>query len=138
MCNLCIFTFDCIVRMSDLLRINQATPCRLLRLCYYFGGHWQSFFLFWSSLNSDYHPHHDGRAANKAINQLFSRPVNVDVGRRRTLQCFQLRLLKDVPSANLKDGDDDDEDDDDDDDDDDDGDYDGDYPQKKFFKLDHS
>ena len=39
MCNLCIFTFDCIVRMSDLLRINQASPCRLPRSCYYFGGH---------------------------------------------------------------------------------------------------
>ena len=86
---------------------------------------------FWSSLYSDYHPHHDGRAANKAINQLFSRPVNVDIGRRRTLQCFQLRLLKDVPSANLKqDGDDDDEKDDEYDDDDDRGgihDKDGDY-----------
>ena len=115
MCNLCIFTFDCIVRRSDLLRINQAAPCRLLRLCYYFGGHWYSFFLFWSSLYSDYHQHHDGRAANKAINQLFSRPVNVDVERRRTLQCFQLRLLKDVLSANLnQDGDDEDDDDDDD------------------------
>ena len=104
--------------MSNLLRINHTALCRLPRSCYYFGCN-RHFFLFWSSLYSDYHPHHDGRAANKAINQLFSRPVNVDVERRRTLQCFQLRLLKDVPSANLKqDGDDDDEDDDDDEGDD--------------------
>ena len=43
MCNLCIFTFDCIVRMSDLSRINQASPCRLPRSYYYFGGHSHSF-----------------------------------------------------------------------------------------------
>ena len=44
MCNLCIFTFDCIVRMSDLLKINQAAPCRLPRSCCYFGGHSHSFY----------------------------------------------------------------------------------------------
>ena len=33
---------------------------------------------------------------NKAINQVFSPSVNVDAFRRRTLQCFQLRLLNDV------------------------------------------
>ena len=33
---------------------------------------------------------------NRAINQVFSPSVNVDAFRRRTLQCFQLRLLNDV------------------------------------------
>ena len=48
-------------------------------------------------------------AANKVINQVFSLSVNVDVGRRRTLQCHWLLLLNCVP------GHDDDDDDDGDD-----------------------
>ena len=44
-------------------------------------------------------------AANKVINQVFSLSVNVDVGRRRTLQCHWLLLLNYVP------GHDDDDDD---------------------------
>ena len=57
-------------------------------------------------------------ATNKVINQVFRLSVNVDVGRRRTLQCHWLLLLNYVPGHDDDDdggggGDDDDYDDDD-------------------------
>ena len=72
MCNLCIFTFDC---MSALLRTNQAAPCRLPRSCYYFGGHSHSFYFGHPFILIIIHIMTEGRLTRRLISFLVGRSM---------------------------------------------------------------
>ena len=73
--NLCIFTFDCIARMSDLLRINQAAPCRLPRSCYVFGGNSHSFYFGHPFILIILHIMTEGRLTRRLISFLVGRSM---------------------------------------------------------------